>query len=422
MKKINRFAAAALSFALATTMAGCNAPGAITFGNGTKNALTVDGYDVPAGVFINNEISAYRSAMYTVALTNGSLPTFDDMKDAKIDDMDAEDWIQDQATDTCKLFVAIEKEFDKINGELTQEEKDEIKAYLKTVSDNELFSNNGISEESMRLTVENSYKQDYLFNHYFGIGGEMGCTEEELKDYFEENTARVKYVSVKMTDADGEALSEDAKRDLNKKIDAWIKEINSESSNADKMAKVDEIQTEYDEYVAAQTTLAADAELTTTTTTTTTAATTTTGENGETETTTTTTADPYANEVTVTKYTTTESDGTETEETTETEADKAQREFNEKVFGDLPLYEAVKYDYDDDTVYILIKGDIAERMTEDDLWTEDKIDEVLKQRYNQDFSDWLEGIANSYSVEKNNSAYKRYAPFKLDIEDVSLYG
>ena len=61
-------------------------------------------------------------------------------------------------------------------------------------------------------------------------------------------------------------------------------------------------------------------------------------------------------------------------------------------------------------------------MTEDDLWTEDKIDEVLKQRYNQDFSDWLEGIANSYSVEKNNSAYKRYAPFKLDIEDVSLYG
>ncbi|MBR3281829.1 MAG: hypothetical protein IKI56_00865 [Ruminococcus sp.] len=101
MKKINRFAAAALSFALATTFAGCDAPGAITFGNGTKNALTIDGYDVPAGIFINNEIVAYKQAMYNVMLSTGKLPSFDDMKKEKIEDMDAEDWIQKEATETC---------------------------------------------------------------------------------------------------------------------------------------------------------------------------------------------------------------------------------------------------------------------------------------------------------------------------------
>ena len=128
----------------------------------------------------------------------------------------------------------------------------------------------------------------------------------------------------------------------------------------------------------------------------------------------------------MTKITTTEADSsnstTDTEAEQETDEQKAEKAFNEKVFGDMPLYKAEKYDYDKDTIYILIKGDIAERMTDDDIWTKDKIDSVLRERYAKDFSDWIEGIANSYSVEKNNSAYKRYAPFKLDIKDVSLYG
>ncbi len=427
MKKINRFAAAALSFALATTFAGCDAPGAITFGNGTKNALTIDGYDVPAGIFINNEIVAYKQAMYNVMLSTGKLPSFDDMKKEKIEDMDAEDWIQKEATETCKLYVAIEREFDKLGEELSDDEKAEIKSYIKTNADNDFLKDNGISEDSVMKTQTNIYKEQHLFDHYFGIDGERGCSEDDLKEYFKDNTARVKYIEIKTTDAEGNALSDDVKRELNTKIDKWIRDINAEKTNDKKMAKVDEVKKEYEEYAATLSTTADGEEGTTATTTTTTTTTTTAASSGDSsDTATTTTSNPYENEVTVTKLTTTEADSsnstTDTEAEQETDEQKAEKAFNEKVFSDMPLYKAEKYDYDKDTIYILIKGDIAERMTDDDIWTKDKIDAVLRERYAKDFSDWIEGIANSYSVEKNNSAYKRYAPFKLDIKDVSLYG
>ncbi|MCM1007878.1 MAG: hypothetical protein NC485_08085 [Ruminococcus flavefaciens] len=422
MKKINRFAAAALAFAMATTAAGCSAPGAITIGNGTKYALTVDGYEVPAGIFINNEINAYRTAMYQIAMTNNSIPTFEEMKKLHIGTMEAEDWIQEEATETCKRFVAIEKEFDKIGGQLTQEEEVEITNYIKSL-DKEFTEENGIGEESLLIAQRNTYKQNYLFKHYYGIDSERGCSEDELKQYFSDNTARIKYIAIKTTDADGAALSEDEKRELDNMIDDYIKEINSETDNQAKMQKVDEVKEEYNEYLAAQTTPAAEdgsAATTTTTTTTTTSA-----SSDSDSTTTTTTVDPYANEVTVTKYTTTapsEDSAVTTTQAEETEAQKAEKALNEKIFGDLPTYEAVKYQYDDDTIYILIKGDITDRLTDDDLWSEEQVLTVLTQRYGQDFIDWIKSITESYTVEKNNSAYKRYAPFKLDIEDVSLFG
>lgn len=423
MKKINRFAAAALAFAMATTVAGCSAPGAITIGNGTKYALTVDGYEVPAGIFINNEINAYRTAMYQIAMTNNSIPTFEEMKKLHIGTMEAEDWIQEEATETCKRFVAIEKEFDKIGGQLTQEEEDEITNYIKSL-DKEFTEENGIGEESLLIAQRNTYKQNYLFKHYYGIDSERGCSEDELKQYFSDNTARIKYIAIKTTDADGAALSEDEKRELDNMIDDYIKEINSETDNQAKMQKVDEVKEEYNEYLAAQTTPATEDGSTATTTTTTTTTTTSVSSDSD-ATTTTTTVDPYANEVTVTKYTTTapsEDSAVTTTQAEETEAQKAEKALNEKIFGDLPTYEAVKYQYDDDTIYILIKGDITERLTDDDLWSEEQVLTVLTQRYGQDFIDWIKSITESYTVEKNNSAYKRYAPFKLDIEDVSLFG
>lgn len=420
MKKINRFAAAALAFAIATTAAGCSAPGAITIGNGTKYALTVDGYEVPAGIFINNEVNAYRTAMYQIAMTNNSIPTFEEMKKLHIGTMEAEDWIQEEATETCKRFVAIEKEFDKIGGQLTQEEEDEITNYVKSLDNKEFTEENGIGEESLIIAQRNTYKQNYLFKHYYGIDSEKGCSEDELKQYFSDNTARIKYIAIKTTDADGAALSEDEQRELDNMIDDYIKEINSETDNQAKMKKVDEVKEEYNEYLAAQTTSASEGGSATTTTTTTTSA-----SSDSDATTTTTTVDPYANEVTVTKYTTTapsEDSSVTTTQAEETEAQKAEKALNEKIFGDLPTYEAVKYQYDDDTIYILIKGDITERLTDDDLWSEEQILTVLTQRYGQDFIDWIESITEGYTVEKNNSAYKRYAPFKLDIEDVSLFG
>ena len=55
-------------------------------------------------------------------------------------------------------------------------------------------------------------------------------------------------------------------------------------------------------------------------------------------------------------------------------------------------------------------------MTDDDLWSKDQIESLLSERYYKDFQDMMKGISESLSVNKNNTAYSRYSPFKLDLE------
>lgn len=426
MNKLYRFAAAAAAMALAASTASCSSPKAITFGNGTKTAMTIDGYEVPAGVFIYNELYAYNNASYTLYSKNGEYPTVDDVKKANIESMDATDWIQNTAVDYCKDFVATEKEFEKIGGELTAEQLQEIKDGVEQQLSNTLFTDNGIGEESIRAILANSYKQNAVFQHYYGIDAEDGCSEEELKQYFIDRTARIKYFSVSLTDDSGEAVSDDEKHELTKLVDSYVKEINSAKTNEKKMEKFDEVKDKYDEYKnkKAEEAAAAEAEengeeVTTTTTTTTTSA--------DDEVTTTTTTDPYANEVTLTKITTTTADekSDDADTTTTTAADpsaddnqKTQQAYNDFVFNDLKEYTAEKYQYDDNTIYVIIKGDIKERMTDDDMWSEDSVESLISERYYSDFTDRMKKIAEGMVPEKNDSAFRRFSPFKLKLENV----
>lgn len=423
MNKFNKFAAAAAAFALAAASTSCGAPEAITFGKNSQTALTVDGYEVPAGVFIYNEIYAYNSARYELYSKNGQMPSVDDVKNATFESKGAVEWIQDQATNACKDFVAAEKEFEKIGGELTSEDLAEVKDILASNSSSASFSANGVGEASLRKIIENSYKSEAIFEHYYGLGAEKGCSEDELKKYYQDKTTRVKYFTIKLVDDAGEQLDADEKRTLNKMADEYVKDINAQSSNEKKLKKIDECEEKYNDYVEKRTAEAAEkaakeaGETVTTTTTTTTTA--------QSGTTTTTTVDPFANEILVTKYTTTvaedndDANATTTTVSAEQEAaKKAQQDYNDYLFNKLSDYRAEKYQYDDDTIYVVIKADIKERMTDDDLWSSDSIESLLSERYYKDFQDMMKGIADGLTVKRNNTAYSRYSPFKLDLEDM----
>ena len=427
MKSIKKFTAAAAAIILAGTSAGCSAPGAITIGNSTKNALTVDGYDIPAGVFIYQELVAYDEAAMKLYSQNGAYPTADDIEGAQIEDKDSAEWIQDKATEYCREYVAVEREFDKIGAELTADDLTKAKDAASNAKDQAVFKDNGIGEGSLKTIYLHSFKQDKVFEHYYGVDSEYGSSEDELKEYFIDNTARLKYFSISLLDSEGNKLEGDDLRELNNLIDDYVKEINAEKTDLAKMQKLDEVKEKYTKYAdekkaeaEAEAAAKAAEENGATGTTTTTESTTTTTETDET--TTTTTTSPYENEVTLTKYTTTTAPIGEVSVVTtaaeeETEAQKASREFNEKVFSDLQNYKAERYDYDDSNVYIVIKGDIKDRMTEDDLWSESIIENTIAQRYSQDFEDMMKAIGDKYSLSKNKKAYRRYDPFdKIDPE------
>lgn len=427
MMKFNKFVAAAASFALMTTAVSCTP----TIGKGTEMAMSADGYDVSSGLFIFYTIRAYQDAANIIQEKNGTAPTVKEVKASHIDNLEAEDWIQDKATEYCMNIAAIENEFEKIGGQLTSEEITEIDQMADQQIDpdgTDIYSKNGVGKESLKTVIratgsgnnyfgEYEYMQKAIFDHYYGFEGEKGCSEDELKDYFDENFARVKYFSISMTDENGDPLGDDDKRALRRKAEEYVREVNSEKNDMDKMYKMNDAKKDYEEYVASQTTAAEGEETTTTTTTTTTTA------SGTDSTQTTTTTNPYENEILVQKYTTTtaneEEDSTATTTTTEeSETEKADREYKQFVFEKLEMNKAELYDYDENTLYVIIRGDLRERMTEDDYWSDDYIYSLQLLKYNDDFTDYMEGLAENMIPEKNSSSLKRYAPFKLDLSSL----
>lgn len=415
MTNFKKITAAAVSAALAASMAGCTP----SIGSGSTVAMNVSGYDIPAGLFIYYTIQSFDEAKNILQEQNGEAPELKDVKNAKIDSMDATDWIQDKALEYCIQYISVLKEFDDINaagGNLTISEEDaenaESMASYYYAQDSRL-AENGVSLESMKKMALNSYREQEIFNYYYGFEGTEGCSEEELKDYFDENFARVKYLSISLTDSEGEKVSADEERKRRKLAEEYAEQINKKSSELDKMHELDAVIEDYDEYIAAQTTTA-EGETTTTTTTTTTDAD---------ETTTTTTTDPYANERLIQKSTTTaaeeNSENSETEaaeEAEETDYDKNTRLFNEFLFNDITKGKAEVYDFSEDTIYVVVRGDLRERMTEDDYWSEDYISRLQSLRYYDEFVDMLEDRADQLNYDKNKSAFRRYAPFKLELE------
>ena len=423
MINFKKLAAAAVSVTLSATLFGCSTP---AIGSNTKSALTVDGYDVPAGLFIYYTLQGYSEAAAKLQTGSDSLKP-DDVKGKQIGSDDATEWIQNKATEYCVDFVSIMREFEAINGELSAEDKEQAAQMAEYYySSDARLEENGVSLDTMKLMAENSYKEQEVFKHYYGFDGEKGCSEEELKDYFDDNFARVKYVSISLLDSEGNKLSDDEQRTLRKKAEDYAKQINSKSKELDKMLEVDAVQEDYTKYqeeqaAAAETTTSALAPTVNETTTTTVAeTTTTTTEEG---TTTTTTTDPYANEVLMQKNTTTTKAAdaeTDTETTTAAAEDVTQSDdykFKEFLFNDIKKDTATVYDYNEDTIYVVIRGDLRERMTEDGYWTENYIQNLQSMRYYEDFTKFLDDKAKSLDYNKNSAAYRRYDPFKLKLED-----
>lgn len=417
MKTFKKITAVTAALTIATAFTGCTP----SVGSGTTEALTIGDKEIPAGVFIYYTMQGFSEAQSIIQTNTGEMPEVKDVKNSNIDSIDSNDWIQNKATEYCADYAGILHEFGAIGGNLTAEDIDsaEEMANYYYYQDARL-EENGVSLDSMKKIAESTYMEQAIFEHYYGFEGEKGCSEEELKDYFDENFARVKYVTISLLDESGTKVAPDKEKELRKLAENYAKQVNKKSGELNKMHELDAVSEEYDEYVAAHTTTAEGATTTTTTTTTTAAD----------ETTTTTTTDPYANERLIQKYTTTTTEAADEDtleletETTEAEAeesetDKNTRLFNEFVFNELGLGEAKVYEYSEDTLYVVMRGDLRERMTEDDYWSEDYILNLQSTRYYEEFIKYLDEKTSGLTVEKNKSAYRRYAPFKLNLETTS---
>lgn len=451
IKKITAVAAAA---AVMSSMTAC--------GENTTWGATIDGSDIPAGIFIYYLQSAYYSAQSklneensassdAIASADGTTTTAA-VFSSQIDGKDAKTWIYDEATKSMQEYAAIEAKFTELGLTITADEKDAAKVYCDQMWDyaGEYYTKMGISEKSYTSIYLNSQKRDKVFKTIYSEGGEYAVSDDEIKTYLDENYAMINYIAMELKDGSGNLLKSDGKAEMMSMAESYVERYKNgedfDALNAEYTAYYDNLKATAAEEAANAAADEAETE-TSTAEVTPSDAEAALEDNADEITDSVETAEEAteapaedtaeADETADTAEETAEADITteEAADTTETSADASAEEttdsgeqissnktvieksgttpdsavvskvFDEMQKGDIQIIESS----DSETYYIVLKMDVLET---DEYFLSAK-DSLLYEMKSEDFDALITQWTEAQNVVKNQDAYKRYDPKKL---------
>ena len=452
IKKITAVAAAAT---VMSSMTAC--------GENTTWGATIDGSDIPAGIFIYYLQSAYYSAQSklneensassdAIASADGTTTTAA-VFSSQIDGKDAKTWIYDEATKSMQEYAAIEAKFTELGLTITADEKDAAKVYCDQIWDyaGEYYTKMGISEKSYTSLYLNSQKRDKVFKTIYSEGGEYAVSDDEIKTYLDENYAMINYIAMELKDGSGNLLKSDGKAEMMSMAESYVERYKNgedlDALNAEYTAYYDNLKATAAEEAANAAADEAETETSTAEVTPSDAEAalednadeiTDSAETAEDATEAPIEDTAEAEETADTAEETAEADSTTTEEaaeTTETSADASAEEtsdsgeqissnktvieksgttpdsavvskvFDEMQKGDIQIIESS----DSETYYIVLKMDVLET---DEYFLSAK-DSLLYEMKSEDFDALITQWTEAQNVVKNQDAYKRYDPKKL---------
>lgn len=139
--------------------------------------------EMPAGVYLNNLMQSYFEATMEV-----EDPSKDVLKQT-IDGKDASEWIKEQALNATKESMALCDKFNQLGLSFSEQElatcQTQAKSYYEQAGDN--LEKNGISQNSIELLYQITYMKTKVFDAIYGEGGEQEVSEQEMRDYYNEN-------------------------------------------------------------------------------------------------------------------------------------------------------------------------------------------------------------------------------------------
>lgn len=381
MANFKKISAVALCSAMALSLGAC---GNNIAGPDTTYAAVIDGYKVPAGVFIAMQMNSYYDAAYytepvdesteteeTTASTEASseteATTTTAFTDKIIEDKPVREWINDEATKSMQEFVAVEHKFDELGLSFDDNEKEKTKVYLDSIW--EYYGSNyedaGISEDSQLLIMLNSTKKNKIFDYYYAQGGQDEISEADIRAYLDENNKRINYIKMELKDGEGNLLKSEGKDEIKSMAEDYIDRIKGGED-------FETVSREYSDYYDK---LVADAQAA--------------------EATDDDTSDETADEETESSYTDNETviskDGSSPSETVVTKA------FESNV-GDVFLVE------EDEVYYVVEVLDLYA----DENYYSDNESTVRHQLKDDEFDQTVDSWTESQDVEINEAAYKRY--------------
>ncbi|MGN1137267.1 MAG: hypothetical protein ACI4SF_13740 [Oscillospiraceae bacterium] len=382
MANFKKISAAAICAAMVLSLSAC---GNNIAGPDTTYGAIIDGYKVPAGVFIAMQMSAYYDAAYyteesydtdsettttaaseTEASSETEATTTTPFTDKVIEDKPVREWINDEATKSMQQFVAIENKFDELGLVFEDNEKEKNKIYLDSIWEyyGENYENAGISEDSQFLIMLNSTKKNMVFDYFYAEDGEKEISEADIRAYLDENNKRINYIKMELRDGEGNLLKSEGKEEIKKMAMDYIDRINTGEDFATVSREYSDY---YDKLVADATAAAAESTDTADT------------ETGETE------SSYTDNEIVI------EKDSSYPSEAVVTESFKSD-------VGSVLLIE-------EDEVYYVVK--VLDLYSDESFYSdnEDYVRHLLKD---DEFDEMIATWTAAQTVERNEAAYKRY--------------
>ncbi len=228
------------SLAVVVSSSGCGT------GKNTSWSARYNEYESTAGIFIYYEMNAYYEALNKAKELNSELDTTDKnaLKATQIDNKDMLKWIQDEATENLRKYLAVQAEFDSRGLVLTDEELTEIEESVESAWEyySSYYEMNGIGKESFTKITELSYKSSALFESFYAENGTDAVPIDEVKEYYDENYVRTEYLAMSLNDSEGNPYDDETKAEIKELAEEYVERIN-------KGEKLSEISQEYNEFI-----------------------------------------------------------------------------------------------------------------------------------------------------------------------------
>lgn len=363
MSILKRILAVMLVAVMALSLAGCG---------DTSWIMKANDITLNSGLYIYYQTQGYIEAVFELAAEDINYYYYymygQSLADQKIGDQTVMEYVDQYAIDMCKQYVVTEQLFRDLGLELSEEDEAIIKAKAKQAWDESSasFENIGVSESTVRKAVESQYKEGLVFDAYYEVGGIKGTTEETIKAYFEEDYARIKYMTFNFVESADDKIDEAKKNEQKELADSYLSRA---QAGEDFNALIDE----YNEYLEGTATegikdevLEAEEE---------------TDETEETE-----EVDEYLNEYIVSVDTTYPSE-----------------KFVNYVFNNCKVGEFTLIQ-DDTNFYLVQKLDVLER---EDVY-ESSRDTLISEIYDSDYTALINETLKGYEIVINEKSVSRY--------------
>lgn len=201
--KLKKVIALAAAGALALSLAACHI-------STPDVAVTVNGTDIPAGLYLAYQLQAATSADNQLQSQDKSLKDRGATLERDGQQMSAQDWVKAETQQGVARYVWATQQFEEQGLAFTEEELASIDSMVAMAYSysGDLFTENGIGEASFKDYYTAEMKYQKLLDQYVEEN-KANVPDADVKAYVDEHYNRVRALTLPTTNADYEKVSEE---------------------------------------------------------------------------------------------------------------------------------------------------------------------------------------------------------------------